>query len=139
MVFDGVMKWIEKIKNSPLSEGNKEALIEYLKYTISDKKYYPKFSFFVFMLVALTRGNNSLNLKHLKREEMISIFDFLYNSQWLYTPVAFLLVKFFTLDLLEFLNKKYNWGLEPRRESRVFLKKKKSQIRSQIEAEYGTN
>ena len=139
MVFDGVMKWIEKIKNSPLSEDNKEALIEYLKYTISDKKYYPKFSFFVFMLVALTRGNNSLNLKHLKREEMISIFDFLYNSQWLYTPVAFLLVKFFTLDLLEFLNKKYNWGLEPRRESRVFLKKKKSEIRSQIEAEYGTN
>ena len=139
MVFDGVMKWIEKIKNSPLSEDNKEALIEYIKYTIKDKKYYPKFSFFVFMLVALTRDNNSLNLKHLKREELISIFDFLYNSQWLYTPVTFLLVKFFTLDLLEFLNKKYNWGLEPRYESRAFLKTKKSEIKSQMEVEYGTN
>ena len=137
MVFDGVMKWIEKIKNSTLSEDNKEALIEYIKHTISDKKYYPKFNFFIFMLVALTHVDKSFNLKHLKREELISIFDFLYNSQWLYSPAGFLLVKFFTLDLLEFLNKRYNWGLEPRHESRAFLKKKKSEIKSQIEAEYG--
>ena len=137
MVFDGVMKWIEKIKNSNLSEDNKEALIEYIKHTISDKKYYPKFSFFVFMLAALTRGNNSFNLKHLKREELISVFDFLYNSQWLYSPAGFLLVKFFTLDLLEFLNKRYNWGLEPRHESREFLKTKRNQLKSQMEAQYG--
>lgn len=138
MLYDGLVKWIEKIKNSDFSEENKEALIEYIQYYLHDRKYYPKFNIFIYALITLNyKDYLYINLKDLKYNELFAIFNFIQKTRWLYSNAAFQVVEYFILDLLEFLNKKYKWGLEPRREYHEFVRGRKNQLKSQMEAQYG--
>ena len=140
MLYDGLVKWIEKIKNSDFSEENKEALIEYIQYYLHDRKYYPKFNIFIYALITLNyKDYLYINLKDLKYNELFAIFNFIQKTRWLYSKAAFQVVEYFILDLLEFLNKKYKWGLEPRHEYHKFVEYRKNQLKSQMETEYGTN
>lgn len=140
MESNGLVKWSEKIRNSNFSEENKEALIEYIKYYLHDRKYYPKFDIFIYALITLNYEDNLyINLKDLKYRELIDIFDFIYRTRWLYSKSSFQVIEYFILDLLEFLNKKYKWELEPRREYHEFVEYRKNQLKSQMETEYGTN
>ena len=140
MEANGLVKWLEKIKNSDFSEENKEALTEYIKYYLHDRKYYPKFDLFIYALITLNYEDSSyINLKDLKYRELIDILDFIYRTRWLYSKSSFRVIEYFILDLLEFLNKKYKWELEPRHEYHKFVEYRKNQLKSQMESEYGTN
>ena len=65
-----------------------------------------------------------INLKHLNHDGMFLIFDWFYETKWIYTSTTAVSVKFQISRFLDFVDKTYNLGLNSKKEFSEFMKKK---------------
>ncbi len=114
-------KWMIRIKNSNvLSDDNKEVLLAFLNETSS------KFiNLNIMPVLNFISAINNVNLKHLDHDDMLLIFDWFYKTQWMHTPTSFVNIKQQLLKFLDFVDKTYSLGLNPKKEFSEFMKKKK--------------
>ena len=130
-------KWMIRIKNSNvLSDDNKEVLLAFLNETSS------KFiNLNIMPVLNFISAKDNINFKGLDHDDMLLIFDWFYKTQWMHTPTSFVNIKQQLLNFLEFVDKTYGLGLNPKKEFSKFMKKKKiEEIKSIAEdLSYGTN
>ena len=113
-------KWMIRIKNSNLSDDNKEVLLAFLKQNSSrfiNLNIMPVLNFISTI--------NNVNLKNLNHNDMLLIFDWFYKTRWMHTPTSFVNIKQQLLKFLDFVDKTYGLGLNPKKEFSKFIKTRK--------------
>jgi hypothetical protein len=129
-------KWMIRIKNSNLSDDNKEVLLAFLKQNSG------RFiNLNIMPILNFISTINNVNLKNLNHDDMLLIFDWFYKTQWMHTPTSFVNIKQQLLKFLDFVDKTYGLGLNPKKEFSKFMKTRKiEEIKSIAEdLNYGTN
>ncbi len=130
-------KWMIRIKNSNvLSDDNKEVLLAFLKQNSS------RFiNLNIMPILNFISAINNVNLKNLNHDDMLLIFDWFYKTRWIYTPTSFVNIKQQLLKFLDFVDKTYGLGLNPKKEFSKFMRTRKiEEIKSIAEdLSYGTN
>ena len=114
-------KWMIRIKNSNvLSDDNKEVLLAFLKQNSS------RFiNLNIMPILNFISAINNVNLKNLNHDDMLLIFDWFYKTRWIYTPTSFVNIKQQLLKFLDFVDKTYGLGLNPKKEFSKFMKTRK--------------
>ena len=114
-------KWMIRIKNSNvLSDDNKEVLLAFLNETSS------KFiNLNIMPVLNFISAKDNINFKGLDHDDMLLIFDWFYKTQWMHTPTSFVNIKQQLLNFLEFVDKTYGLGLNPKKEFSKFIKTRK--------------
>ena len=114
-------KWMIRIKNSNvLSDDNKEVLLAFLKQNSS------RFiNLNIMPILNFISAINNVNLKNLNHDDMLLIFDWFYKTQWIYTPTSFVNIKQQLLKFLDFVDKTYGLGLNPKKEFSKFMRTRK--------------
>ena len=128
---------IEGIKNAPLLETNKEALLKFIEYESSKgKKYIESLS----MLINIIREVNDIDLTSLDEEGVIKTFEKLNNIRWLYSASSFTTLKQRWIEFLEFISRTYKLKLDIKPLAKKFNLKLRSQymtISKPIEYQHG--
>ena len=130
-------KWMIRIKNSNvLSDDNKEVLLAFLNETSSEF-----INLNIMPILNLISAKDNINFKGLDHDDMLLIFDWFYKTQWIYTSTSFINIKFQLLKFLDFVDKTYSLGLNPKKEFSKFMRTRKiEEIKSIAEdLSYGTN
>ena len=130
-------KWMIRIKNSNvLSDDNKEVLLAFLNETSSEF-----INLNIMPILNLISAKDNINFKGLDHDDMLLIFDWFYKTQWIYTSTSFINIKFQLLKFLDFVDKTYNLGLNPKKEFSKFMRTRKiEEIKSLAGGlSYGTN
>ena len=126
-----------RIKNSNvLSDDNKEVLLAFLNETSSEF-----INLNIMPILNLISAKDNINFKGLDHDDMLLIFDWFYKTQWIYTSTSFINIKFQLLKFLDFVDKTYSLGLNPKKEFSKFMRTRKiEEIKSIAEdLSYGTN
>ena len=114
-------KWMIRIKNSNvLSDDNKEVLLAFLNETSSEF-----INLNIMPILNLISAKDNINFKGLDHDDMLLIFDWFYKTQWIYTSTSFINIKFQLLKFLDFVDKTYNLGLNPKKEFSKFMRTRK--------------
>ena len=130
-------KWMIRIKNSNvLSDDNKEVLLAFLNETSSEF-----INLNIMPILNLISAKDNINFKGLDHDDMLLIFDWFYKTQWIYTSTSFINIKFQLLKFLDFVDKTYSLGLNPKKEFSKFMRTRKiEEIKSLAGGlSYGTN
>ena len=112
-------KWMVRIKNSNLSDDNKEVLLNFMQH---DNDYIHKD---IAPVLSVLNAIKDINLKHLNHDDMLLIFGWFYETKWIYTSTTAVSIKFQISRFLDFVDRTYNLGLNPKKEFSEFMKKKK--------------
>ena len=128
-------KWMVRITNSNLSEDNKEVLLNFMQH-VDDYIHTD-----IAPVLSVLNAIKDINLKHLDHDDLLSIFKWFYETKWIYTSTTAVSVKFQIARFLDFVDKTYSLGLNPKKEFSEFMKKKKiEEIKSLAGGlSYGTN
>ena len=114
-------KWMIRIKNSNvLSDDNKEVLLAFLNETSSEF-----INLNIMPILNLISAKDNINFKGLDHDDMLLIFDWFYKTQWMHTPTSFVNIKHQLLKFLDFVDKTYGLGLNPKKEFSKFMKTRK--------------
>ena len=110
-----------RIKNSNvLSDDNKEVLLAFLNETSSEF-----INLNIMPILNLISAKDNINFKGLDHDDMLLIFDWFYKTQWIYTSTSFINIKFQLLKFLDFVDKTYSLGLNPKKEFSKFMRTRK--------------
>ncbi len=106
----------EKIKLSPITEDNKEALLKFIETRYLDIES-NELSFIIKVISSL---NFDINLKTMETEDMIKTFDVLNSLRWQYSATSFQTMKFYWKTFLKVMNSIYNLNLDVKAEFNKF-------------------
>ena len=112
-------KWMIRIKNSNLSDDNKEVLLNFMQH---DNDYIHTD---IVPVLNVLNAIKDINLKHLNHDDLLSIFKWFFETKWIYTSTTAVSVKFQIARFLDFVDKTYSLGLNPKKEFFEFMKMKK--------------